>query len=128
MPGADTRPEAIFLLPNLSSSGDTINHGHCQKAAVNSNIISPATLKYHLVSCINDTVNHGKTAILFYNNTVNNLCLGHKSVSPVTAPINNSNFETVKICLFTVKLFLLFWLCLVSGNHSLTCSVKMSFE
>lgn len=96
----DQKP--FFLLHNLSSSGDIINPCHCQKAAVSTNIISPATVKYQLVSCINCAVNHGKTAMLFYNRAVNNLCLDHKSV-PATAPINNSNFETERIFLFACK-------------------------
>lgn len=103
MPGAQSRPKAFFLLHNLSSSGDIINPCHCQKAAVSSNIISPATVKYHLVSRINYMVNHGKTAMLFYNNAVNNLCLDHKSVSPATAPINSNSFEAEKIFLFACK-------------------------
>lgn len=70
---------------------------------MSSSIISLATVKYHLMSCINYTVNHGKSAMLFYNNAVNNPCLDHKPVSPATAPINNSNFETEKIFLFACK-------------------------
>lgn len=128
MPGADTRLQAFFSLHNLSSSGDIINPCHCQKAAVSSNIISPATVKYHPVPCINYAVNHGRTAMLFYNNVVNNLCLDHKSVSPATAPINNSNFETEKIFLFACKTVLIILALHMSSNYILTCSVKMGFE
>lgn len=48
-------------------------------------------------------VNHGSIAVLFYNNTVNNLCLAHKSVSPATALSTVASQRLKKSLPFTSK-------------------------
>lgn len=70
MPGKDTWSNVFLVLSSLLSSCGVISH--CQKARVK-NGISIATVKHHLVFCINYMVNHGNTTVLFYNNTINNV-------------------------------------------------------